>query len=508
MLPFLIAFCIFLTVASSFPQETSTMKKKYEILLNLCRAIADKGCYLKNYSFLYSLSNASEKKEILKEADKIASELNPYEFSKIDFSLFKRNIIYIISKFSKYRLTKDEKILNNILEEADSLGLYNEAANYAKTHFNMEIKPAKEREDSYFETNTDTQIYKKDFNPNNIGILFLLPLSGKFKHIGEKCIEGIFSAFDFFHYKSRFHLYFFDTNINRDDYNEKLKNFYNNYGNIRIFIGPLESSLETKTVQVAKTIGIPVISLVPQGENSLNYKYYFNHSINLKDEIEQLSDLIKKESYYTGVLYPESSFGLKVKNYFLQEHGAAQTVFIPYPKNTVDFRREIILLGKLEKNKDNEYIQKRDIDSVFIADDIEKALLIIPQLFFYDMKDLKIYGLNLWNSKRILQLEKKYQKSITFLGLVNYFAKNRRFLYFSNYLKKYFNDTPDFYSALLYDTVKILNRLNFETNNSMKESLLNGKFYLLTGETSFDINGMCRKKFKIFKITNGTIEVY
>jgi len=83
--------------------------------------------------------------------------------------------------------------------------------------------------------------------------------------------------------------------------------------------------------------------------------------------------------------------------------------------------------------------------------------------------------------------------------LVNYFAKNRRFLYFSNYLKKYFNDTPDFYSALLYDTVKILNRLNFETNNSMKESLLNGKFYLLTGETSFDINGMCRKKFKIFK---------
>ncbi len=479
----------------------SVSKRKYEILLNLCRAIADKGCYLKNYSFLYDLSEGKEKEEIFKKAEKIASSITPYDYSNIDFTSIKRNMIYIIAKLSRYRLTKDKEILNNILEEADSLGLADETVKYVKSHFNVTLKPLPVSEEL-------EPIIKKEYNPDNIGILFLVPLTGKFKHIGKKCIEGILSGSDFFHYKNPFHFYFFDSNSGKENFEENLKEFYLKNGNIRLIIGPLETSKENLAVTFAKSLSIPIISLVAGGKNFDNYQYYFNHSLNLKDEMQQLTTLIEKESYYTGVLYPNSPFGLKIKKYFLENMNNNRSIFIPYEKDQVDFRREIITLGKLEKVKHNEYIQRRDIDSVFIADDVEKALLIIPQLFFYDMKDLKIYGLNLWNNKRIMSLDKKYQKSITYLGLINYYSKTRRFLYYTNYLNNYFKDTPDFYSTLLYDTVKIINQIDFSSNSTIKNSLTEKKFYLLTGETYFNYDGFSHKIYKIFKIRNGNLEIY
>ena len=521
---FLTVFIVSLGFSYKVIAQSST-KKKYEILLNLCRAIADKGCFLKNYSFLYDLSDKNEKKEIVKKATQITKRLNPYEFSRIDFTAFKRNLIYIIARLSKYRLTKDKKILDDILEEADSIGIYKETANYVNKNFNTKIPLSPKQEplninsaDNKISTNinipkskfstTGINILARNFDSKNIGILFLIPLSGKIKSIGEKCLEGILTASDFFHSKNRFKFYFIDTNKFKKNMTNSIIELCNKHRNIAIIIGPIERSIENMAISAARVVNIPIISMVAGENRNFGYRYYFNHSLNLEDEIEQLSNLIKRESYFTGVLYPESSFGLKLKSYFLESYGSENSLFIPYEKEKVDFKKEIFLLGELEKVKNNEYVQKRDIDSLFIADDVDKALLLIPQLFFYDMKDLKIYGTSLWNNKNIFKLDKKYQNSITYLGLINYDSKNGKFLLYKNYLKEYFNDSPDFYSTIFYDTVTIVDYIDFTNNDTVKDSILNKKFYLLTGETKFDSDGNAHKRFKIFKIMNGKLIIY
>jgi hypothetical protein len=47
----------------------------------------------------------------------------------------------------------------------------------------------------------------------------------------------------------------------------------------------------------------------------------------------------------------------------------------------------------------------------FIPDAPKKAGLVIPQLAYYDIRDVYLLGTNLWNSKTLLEMSGDYMKS-------------------------------------------------------------------------------------------------
>ncbi len=464
--------------------------RKYQILVNMCKSMADIPCELKNYSYLYEYADNNKKQEIIKEVERIIPKINDSNYYDINFKQFKKNYIYFIVKLAELNFSNNSSIVKNVLKEADSENLQYRLQQYIERNYKRKFQ---DKNNEYFLN-------------SKIKIGLILPLSGNYKEIGEKFLEGILTGINFFTKKNKTKIFLYDENKINNNINAAM-NFFNK-NNVSILIGPINNKEQDNAVEIAKQLNIPIISLAIS-RKTYNYPYYFNHSLNLKDEMKQLADYIKLENLNLGILYPESNFGKALKFDFISYYGVPE-IILSYPPDAYDFRSEIITLGNLRKKspKSNEYIQQRDIDAVFIADDIDKALLILPQLYFYDMKAIRIFGTNFWNSKKIFTLEKKYLRDITFLGLIDYNSNNETFLKVKRYLKKYFQDSPGYMNIIAYDTIKIIKKCqndNMDFNNCMRNR---EGFFLLTGKTFFDNRGISHKKFKIFRILNGKINIY
>ncbi len=488
----LIAIVLLIFFASPISASMNVQYKKYKVLMNLCKSMADIPCELKNYSYMYEYANKEQKKEIISKVEKVLDMVNDSNYYDINFKQFKKNYIYLIVKLSKLNFSYDKKLINDVLKEAKFLNLEEEVRSYIEKHYRKEEKV--------------TEFQENYVMGENLIIGLIVPLSGELKKIGDKCLEGILTGINFFYGDNGADIFFFDENRLNDNFPKAKEFFYKN--RVNILIGPINRKDQDNAVKIAKELGIPIISLAISNK-IYPYKNYFNHSLNFKDEMEQLAAYIKRENLKLGMLYPNSEFGKTLKLDFINFYGLPE-IILSYSPDAVDFKSQIIALGNLKKvnPKFNEYEQRRDINSVFIADDIDKALLIIPQLYFYDLNQIRIFGTNFWNSKNIFSLEKKYLKDITFLDIIDYNSKNETFLKFKRYLKKFFNDEIGYMNLMAYDTIKIVEKCkgeNIEFSQCMKN--IEG-FSLLTGKTIFDANGISHKKFKIFRIIDGKLMSY
>ena len=489
---FIKIFCFFviLTISTPLFSAGNIQYKKYKVLMNICKSMADIPCEVRNYSYMYEYAAPNEKREILQQVYALIDRINDSNYFEINFKKFKRNYIYLIVKLSKLNFHYDVKLIKDVLKEARFLNLEKEIKNYIKDRYKKG------------EANLTTQ----DFVINNqLNVGLIIPLSGELKSFGEKFLQGILTGINFFSENSKTEIFLFDENkINNMS---SVLDFFSNK-KINILIGPINSENQDNAVYIAKKLKIPIIS-VSISNKLYDYPYYYNHSLNLKDEMEQLAEYIKNENLKLGMLYPESNFGQTLKSDFINFYGVPD-IILPYSSDAVDFKSQIITLGNLKKKepKSNEYIQQRDINAIFIADGIEEALLIIPQLYFYDMSHVRIFGTNLWNSKKIFKLEKKFLKDVTFLDLIDYNSRNESFLKFKNYLNKYFNTNPEYLNTLAYDTIKIVQKCQDENINFNECVKSVDGFFLLTGKTTFDNRGISHKRFKIFRILNGNLINY
>jgi branched-chain amino acid transport system substrate-binding protein len=68
-------------------------------------------------------------------------------------------------------------------------------------------------------------------------------------------------------------------------------------------------------------------------------------------------------------------------------------------------------LGRRSPERDDQWHPILDFDAVFIPDAPKKAGLVIPQLAYYDIRDVYLLGTNLWNSRTLLEMSGDYMKS-------------------------------------------------------------------------------------------------
>ncbi len=172
-----------------------------------------------------------------------------------------------------------------------------------------------------------------------------------------------------------------------------------------------------------------------------------------------------------------------------------------------DFLEDI---EEIESNKESEEEEEPqaivDFHAVFIPEGAEKAGLILPQLVYYDVEDVYLFGTNLWHSERLIEMAKRHVQGaimpeIFFSQSASWTVKN-----FVSTFENTFGEKPGFIEAVSYDTAMILfdivSRPNIRFRSSIKEGLKSiGEFPSITGPTYFEENGEAHKKLYLLEIS-------
>lgn len=152
-----------------------------------------------------------------------------------------------------------------------------------------------------------------------------------------------------------------------------------------------------------------------------------------------------------------------------------------------------------------------DFDAVFIPDSPNKAGLIIPQLAYYDIKDVYLLGTNLWHSEKLVRMAKyNIQGAILPEG---FFSESSSAIVnrFVTGFDKTYGSSPGFIEAVSFDTAMILfdlvSRPEIRFRTHVKRKLLDMEPFLgVTGKTVFDSSGEAEKDIYLLKIARGRFQ--
>jgi ABC-type branched-subunit amino acid transport system substrate-binding protein len=146
-----------------------------------------------------------------------------------------------------------------------------------------------------------------------------------------------------------------------------------------------------------------------------------------------------------------------------------------------------------------------DFDAIFIPDEPKVAGLIIPQLAFYDVKDVYLLGTNLWHSDLLIEMAAPYVQGAIMPD--GFFAESaapavQRFV---QIFEETYQERPGFIEAVVYDTAMIifsvLNKPDLRFKSELKNELFNmADFSGITGPTYFDENGEAQKALYLLQI--------
>jgi ABC-type branched-subunit amino acid transport system substrate-binding protein len=359
----------------------------------------------------------------------------------------------------------------------------------------------------------------------------LLPLSGPYKIYGHRALKGIELALKEFSSRnsgSPIQIIIKDTESDPEKSALAMRELAQ--AQVAAVIGPIITA-EIAAVE-AQNRGIPIITLT-QKDNIVNTgDFVFRNFLTPRMQVKAILAYAVEELGLKrfAILYPDERYGITFMNLFWDEviaYGGSvvgaesyrliQTDFIDPIKKIVGLYYEIPedlkvtspqnSTRKLDNQKDNTEEPEAivDFDAIFIPDSPKKAGLIIPQLAFYDVEDVYLFGTNLWHSERLVQMAREYVQGAIMADGFFVDSPLEAVQKFVEDFQETYQEKPGFIEAVTYDTAMILfqvvNQTHVQTRLAIKDELMNlGNYQGATGFTSFDTNGEVRKKLYILKI--------
>jgi ABC-type branched-subunit amino acid transport system substrate-binding protein len=158
-----------------------------------------------------------------------------------------------------------------------------------------------------------------------------------------------------------------------------------------------------------------------------------------------------------------------------------------------------------QKAEDEEPEAIVDFDAIFIPDEPRIAGLIIPQLAFYDVKDIYLLGTNVWHSDTLIKMAAKYVQGAIMPDVFFAGSSAPAVQDFVQIFEETYQEKPGFIEALVYDSAMILfsvlNRPELRFKSELKDELLNmAGFSGITGPTYFDENGEAQKQLYLLRV--------
>ena len=172
-----------------------------------------------------------------------------------------------------------------------------------------------------------------------------------------------------------------------------------------------------------------------------------------------------------AVLYPAERDGIELTDDFTQEVenlGGEVVKIVSFPENATDFREQMLGLGGMDDRQLNRrrrslglkrtdpYQIPLNFEALFVPVRHEEAVLIAPQLPFYNMRAVRLLGGSGWNDPRLLEHGERYVEGAIFVDGFFPSSAEPGVARFVNEFRSIFGRTPDIFSALGYDAAQII----------------------------------------------------
>jgi branched-chain amino acid transport system substrate-binding protein len=165
-------------------------------------------------------------------------------------------------------------------------------------------------------------------------------------------------------------------------------------------------------------------------------------------------------------------------------------------------------LGRRNSGREDRWDPIVDFDAVFIPDAPKKAGLVIPQLAYYDIRDVYLLGTNLWNSKTLLEMSGEYMKNTLIADAFFTEGSSAAVKAFVADFTEVFGRAPGIIEALAYDSAMMvfstMRQTATDSRRELKQALLQMEpFKGVTGPTRFQPNGEVEKALQMLRIERG-----
>jgi ABC-type branched-subunit amino acid transport system substrate-binding protein len=373
----------------------------------------------------------------------------------------------------------------------------------------------------------------------------LLPLSGPYERFGRKALKGIELAMNQFcsqGAQTALKLIIKDTESDPDKAAAAVMELFEEH--VAAIIGPIFTA--ESAALVAQDKGVPIITITQKNNITDTGDYVFRNFFTPMMQVQTLvSYVIEKLGLGSfAILYPDDNYGTTFMNLFWDEvtvYGGKVVGVESYSVEDTDFADPIKKLVGLyyevpedlkipeelkitdilveddeddvaeDEGKDDDNISEEeaeaivDFDAIFIPDAPERAGLIIPQLAFYDVKDVYLLGTNLWHCDSLIKMTQRYVQNAIVPDVFFAESSSKQVADFVAIFEQTFKEKPEFIEAIAYDSAmilfKIVSRPDIRYRSSIKSALINlNNFQGVTGLTSFDKNGEIKKRLYLLRI--------
>ncbi len=398
------------------------------------------------------------------------------------------------------------------------------------------------------------------FKQNTVGVL--LPLSGPYEKFGLRALKGVELALEQFSSKGDnppINISVKDTGADPDKTIMALEEFFQEQ--VATILGPIVTS--EVAAHEAQRMGIPIMTLTQKDEIPEIGDKVFRNFITPQMQVQAITSFMVETLglYRFAILYPNENYGLTFMNLFwdeLIELGGQVVGVETYEPKQTDFTDAIKKLVGLyyeipedlkaendfvedwdqpiapedieemvleedpdiaseeaaeepaEEEEEEEEAEEEpesivDFDAIFIPDSPGLAGLIVPQLAYFDIKDVYLLGTNLWHSDSLIRIAGQYVQGA--LMPDGFFAESTSPAV-HNFVKKFedtYQEKPDFIEAVVFDSAMILfhavSRPHIRYRNEIRDELLNlDNFPGITGITRFDETGEAQKRLHLLRI--------
>jgi ABC-type branched-subunit amino acid transport system substrate-binding protein len=369
-----------------------------------------------------------------------------------------------------------------------------------------------------------------------------LPLSGPYGRYGWSVLHGIVLGLGIYgDDSSRFRVHVRDTAGEPEQAARAVRELRDE-GAV-VVLGPLRSSTTAAAAESAQSGGIPLLAFA-QGEDLPSIgAWVFRLGVTRSDQVRVLVRYAveRRGLRRFAVLYPKDEFGTDYKNLFWEEVEKAGGEIVgveSYEPDAVDVQRSVRKIVGLEYlgERERDLIRERDrllrkpvenarrlaskelanlppyvdFDALFVPEVAQRVGLILPQLRFYDIRDVLLLGPSDWNHRALVEIAGQDAEGAVFSDA---FFPDSDFPFVREFVSAYYaayGEQPDALAAQGYDAASMMREVLSGRGSMSRAGARNAllrvqNFPGVSGVTSFDEHGGTRKNLYLLTVRNGEI---
>jgi len=275
----------------------------------------------------------------------------------------------------------------------------------------------------------------------------LLPLSGRYRLIGQRALMGILTAARPLQSEHGARVGVMDSEIGKAKLRGDLSSLISEEG-VSFLIGPIIGDLAGDVGRSISSLRVPTVVFPLSEKDYSESSYFIKFSYPLEKQARVLGDFTARdlEIETFAVIYPNTRPGRILRDVFrytVRLYGGR----VVYEKTTQAFKEDY--------ETEIEWIKKLLPEAVFIPDSAQySAQLILKLRGEEEFEDTVFLGPNTWNSSTFYKSVGRDLEGIIFTDY--FYPGSSRWVYFVNRFREMFGEDPGFLEYQVFEAASIV----------------------------------------------------